>query len=539
MNPETSATLTERRLLHIWRSQSRHVTNLKTTDGRNVEVVRCGRWNFDTGPDFKAALLRIGNQLKQGDVEIHLRTSEWYAHGHEKDPHYNEVILHVVWWEDLGGPIVRQDRQEVPNLVLKQFLRHPLDEPGRAFPSQGTYWLESQQTPGPGSQPEVPGGIGSTAPCLTEVKMLPREKLLELLEERADTRFQRKIQRFAARWKDQDWDQLIYGGLLEALGYPINKKPFLKLAQLLPLPYLEELIPAGAPDTAEGSGTGCSGDAGGLKESRLLWIQALLLGVAGLLPATSAPGTGTPGAGNFDPETKAYLDELTSLWEMLRPCFADKVMQPEEWQFFRVRPFNSPISRLSRFSFVLASRTGCSRWITEYVNLLMAPTEGKNLVKALEASLLAPVSGYWASHTGFGTGRARADQSSSRSPRTLRSVRVAIGSQTVREMIINVILPILYVYAEKTSRAELQEKISRLYKSYPAPACNSVTKFMIKNLFKVRRPRGKDSTELKSSTHPGHLAQEIRYARTHQGLIQLHTELCQMEGCPSCPYRTF
>ena len=507
MNSEILANLTERRFLQIWYSQNLKTINLTATDGRKIEVIRRGKWNFDTGPDFKSALLRIGNQLQPGDVEVHLRTTDWYAHRHDKDPHYNQVILHVVLWEDLKNPVIRQDGQPVPTLVLEHFLKQVDFQ--RLFK---TYFSPRSRSP------------QTSFSCLEEIKILPRKKLMELLQEKADLRFQQKVRRFEARYRegeerewrkersaipcfstslpspDSGWDQLIYEGFLEALGYPINKKPFLKLAQLLPLESLRNVI------TRSG------------KESKVLWLQAVLLGTAGLLPASpSSPGLKVADQKNLDSETKSYLDEIYSLWEMLKPCLADVQMQPEEWQFFRIRPLNSPIGRLARFSFVLA-KLPSSSWIHSYVTLLTDLPESSSwrveTVKKLEASLGVPISGYWTCHNGFSGG-------------VFPPIRVAIGRNTLREMVINVLLPILYFYAEKTSWPHLQKRIYQLYQTYPAPAYNRVTRFMGENLFQ------EDSAE------PEPFRQEMGYARTHQGLIQLHTELCQMKGCPTCPYRTF
>ncbi len=507
MNSKILVNLTERQFLQIWYSQNLKTIYLTATDGRKIEVIRRGKWNFDTGPDFKSALLRIGNQLQQGDVEVHLRTTDWYAHQHDKDPHYNQVILHVVLWEDLKNPVIRQDGQQVPTLVLEHFLKQVDFQ--RLFKPHLSQRNRSPQTP---------------SSCLEEIKMLPRKKLMELLQEKADLRFQQKVRRFEARYRDgekkegrkekstlpysstpwplpgSDWDQLIYEGFLEALGYPINKKPCLKLAQLLPLESLRNVITRGG------------------EESKVLWLQAVLLGAAGLLPASlSSPVLKVADQENLDWETKSYLDEIYSLWGMLKPCLAEVQMQPEEWQFFRIRPLNSPIGRLARFSFVLA-KLPPSSWIHSYVTLLTDSQEPSSwraeTVKKLEASLWVPISGYWTCHNGFSSGIS--------SP-----IRFAIGRNTLREMVINVLLPILYFYAEKTSQPHLQERVYQLYQVYPAPAYNRVTRFMVENLFQ------EDSTE------PGQFGQGMGYARIHQGLIQLHTELCQMKGCLTCPYRTF
>ena len=86
----------ERLLAHVWETQAFAAVSLRAIDGQAVEILWRGRKNLDAGPDFLDALIRIGGRLRDGDVELHVRSSDWRAHGHERDPHYARVILHVV-----------------------------------------------------------------------------------------------------------------------------------------------------------------------------------------------------------------------------------------------------------------------------------------------------------------------------------------------------------------------------------------------------------------------------------------------------------
>ena len=91
----------------VWLHQVFNSEDLKTTDGRIIRVERPGEWNRGFGPDFSGARVWIGNQLALGAVEIHVRSSEWFEHGHEKDAAYNSVILHVI--DDDQGQVVCED----------------------------------------------------------------------------------------------------------------------------------------------------------------------------------------------------------------------------------------------------------------------------------------------------------------------------------------------------------------------------------------------------------------------------------------------
>ena len=89
-------------LLHyFWRNQLFSALDLHTTDHRSLRLVRCGIAHQDAGPDFKQAVIKIDGITWVGDVEIHVRTSDWLRHGHQHDAKYQSVILHVVYQHDV------------------------------------------------------------------------------------------------------------------------------------------------------------------------------------------------------------------------------------------------------------------------------------------------------------------------------------------------------------------------------------------------------------------------------------------------------
>ena len=104
-------------LHYIWQHQYFSKRDLATTEGEPLQVLRIGYYNTDAGPDFREALLRIGEVEWSGSVEVHLKASDWHRHQHQLDPKYDQVVLHVVWEAD--APVRRMDGTLVPVLSLQ------------------------------------------------------------------------------------------------------------------------------------------------------------------------------------------------------------------------------------------------------------------------------------------------------------------------------------------------------------------------------------------------------------------------------------
>lgn len=101
----------------LWRTRRFDAQNLSSTEGQPIEIQQVGEQNTHAGPDFFNARLRIGGTLWAGNVEMHLRTSEWLAHGHSADRAYDNVVLHVALEED--QPIFRANGERIPCLELQ------------------------------------------------------------------------------------------------------------------------------------------------------------------------------------------------------------------------------------------------------------------------------------------------------------------------------------------------------------------------------------------------------------------------------------
>ena len=115
--------MTEDVLQYIWKTQSLSNAQLVTVDGEQLQILKQGTLNNDSGPDFSSARVMINEVNWFGDIEVHIKTSYWKLHKHQHDPAYNKVILHVVWEHD--SPVVRNDGSEIPTLELKNLVSQP------------------------------------------------------------------------------------------------------------------------------------------------------------------------------------------------------------------------------------------------------------------------------------------------------------------------------------------------------------------------------------------------------------------------------
>jgi len=118
---DVSAIFFKEEFLHyLWKFKLFTVQKVRTIYNQEITLVSGGEHNHNEGPDFLNAQLNIEKQLWAGNVEIHLKSSDWYVHKHEADPNYDAVILHVVWEYDI--PVFFKDGTELPTLQLKDFV---------------------------------------------------------------------------------------------------------------------------------------------------------------------------------------------------------------------------------------------------------------------------------------------------------------------------------------------------------------------------------------------------------------------------------
>lgn len=280
----------ERLLQAIWQQQRLRRDQLRTLDGQSVRVLHPGFANVERGPDFRGAVLQFGEAASvAGDVEVDLRTSGWRAHGHDRNPAFRNVVLHVVWDAD-------RTVSGAATLPLRAALDSPIAELSAQLENASLRLL-----------PENWRGQ-----CAAPLRDLPAAALTELLREAAHVRLQNKAAVLRARAQHVGWEQSLWEGLFRALGFKHNAWPMQCLA---------EQRPRWSPGA-----------------DSPLALQARLLGLSGLLPAE----LGRRPAGGSD-----YLRRIWDCWWREREGLADCLLPQNLWRFHGLRPANHPQRRLA------------------------------------------------------------------------------------------------------------------------------------------------------------------------------------------------
>ena len=342
--------LPEREITKIWQHQLLDRTGLVTEEGEPVEIIYPGRLNHDEGADFRDAVIVIGRGLMKGDIEVHVRSGDWWGHRHHLDAVYNRVILHVVMWHNTKTATSLQNGSKIPILALHKYIGIPVSR-----------WP---------NLPCLPTSLNM--PCGKVTQRLAIDEMVRFLDKAGEERFLAKAARFQRELAQVEASQTLYQGIMGALGYVKNKLPFQELARRLPLKNLELITQANMP------GDEC-----------LARQQALLLGMAGLLPSLRQ--------GNRLEER--WVDKLERLWAS---CHHTRVMSQSDWHLFKVRPNNQPILRLVAVSY-LGLRYRGKGMFEELLNLVKAvPVSGSH--HRLEAALLVTASDYWETRFDFGSG---------------------------------------------------------------------------------------------------------------------------------------
>jgi hypothetical protein len=275
-------------LHYLWKFKKFDTLNLKTSNQEEITISSVGQYLELAGPDFFNAQITIGNQKWAGNVEIHLKSSDWYIHHHEKDAGYENVILHVVWEHD--SEIYRSNNTEIPVLELKNYVSTATVNNYQNLLSPKS-WIF----------------------CEKQLKEIPQFALINWQERLFFERLERKSKPILELLQstNNDWEAVLFCLLAKNFGLNTNGDIFLKIAQSI----LFSVIRKECFEVEN--------------------LEALLFGSAGLLDVEKED--------NYFKDLKFRYFYLLHKYQIEKSCI-------EPVQFFKHRPDNFPTIRLSQLA---------------------------------------------------------------------------------------------------------------------------------------------------------------------------------------------
>ncbi|GEC77495.1 DUF2851 family protein [Flavobacterium aquatile] len=273
---------------YVWNYKKFDFSNLKTTQGENLVIVNSGQYLQKAGPDFFNAQIILENQKWAGNVEIHLKSSDWYLHHHEKDDNYNNVILHVVW--DHDTPIFRKDNSEIPVLEIKNYVSKEELNNYLSLTTQKS-WIF----------------------CENQVANIDEFVFSNWQERLFYERLERKIQPVnqLLEESENDWESLLFCMLAKNFGLNTNGESFLKMAKSITFSLIRK------------------------EALEVMYLEALFFGQADMIPIDVED--------NYPKELKSWYDYIALKYKLSKPAI-------EPIQFFKHRPDNFPTIRLSQLA---------------------------------------------------------------------------------------------------------------------------------------------------------------------------------------------
>lgn len=379
----------EKFLHFIWRFQLFQSTPLFTTDGSPVSVESKGLWNkVDAGPDFSMARIRIGNEIWVGNLEIHVKSSDWNLHNHSVDKNYENIILHVVYEHDKNIGFL--ESRNIKTLELKNYI-------AQEVLSNYESLLESEQ---------------NFIPCEKSLHLIQQDSVKFWLERMVIERLERKTEEIEREFiqSGKNWEELLFKKMAYAFGLKINAEAFLIWASSFDFKILTKI------------------------QSNPDYVYALFFGQAGFL--------------NLKTEG-SYIQNLQKNYLFLKSKFGLNPLDKHIFKFFRLRPPSFPTVRMMQLATIYV----------HYQNVFAFLMGTKDVKKIRKVFNELEYPDFWENHF-------RIEKESS-----VRSKK-EISNELIDRIIINVIIPLKFIYA-KHRGAEISEELLEWLRELP-PEKNTI-----------------------------------------------------------------
>lgn len=356
-------------LHYIWKYKLYNSRDLKTTTGQKIEILNQGNHNFDSGPDFFNAKIKIDDTVWVGNVEIHINSSDWYNHNHHTNKAFDNVILQVVINNDKD--VFRTNRQLVPTMELK-FDKRLLSNYEDLL--QSKLWIA----------------------CEKDILKVDSFIINQWIDKLAIERLEEKSNRINELLNQQNgnWENTFYIQLAQNFGFKLNSQPFELLAKSLPLTYL------------------------GKHKNNQLQLEAMLFGQAGFLD---------------DDGSDEYYKSLQKEYRFLKAKFNLKPVEKHLWKFLRSRPGNFPTIRIAQFAMLIFKSAALFSKIIESAK-----------IEEIKEFFLVETSDYWKTHYQF-------------NKESVNKTK-CLGEDSVDVLIINTIIPFLFVYGKETGNETIKNR---------------------------------------------------------------------------------
>lgn len=271
----------------LWQYKLFNITNLKSVHNESIQIVKSGMHNKNSGPDFLNAQLKINHQLWIGNVEIHINSSDWYAHKHEEDENYDAVILHIVWNHD--AEVFMKNNLPLPTLELKELVHENVMKNYEQLFSKQLQWIS----------------------CENQIVDIDSFLIKNWLERLYFERLENKsilIKELLANSKN-DFEAVLFQLLAKNFGLKVNGDAFLQLAKSFDFSILQKV------------------------RFNEFQLSALLFGQAGFFEETIE---------------NEYFLSLKKEYDYLKHKYQLTPIHNKQFQFFRMRPNNFPTIRIAQ-----------------------------------------------------------------------------------------------------------------------------------------------------------------------------------------------
>jgi hypothetical protein len=284
--------MTERLLQFLWKFQYFNKESLTTEAGDVLSIIKQGAHNFNQGPDFLEAIIKLNKTKWVGNVELHVKSSDWVKHNHATDNNYSNIILHVVWQhdtdvKDIHGNLlaVLELQNRVPKVLLERYLRLHVSP--------------------------IIACQHAALPALNDLAWIAwKERLLA-------ERLERKAEKILAYYEQSNnhWEEVFWWMLAANFGMKVNAEPFQQIAQTVQVKTLAK------------------------HKNQIHQLEALLLGQAGLLE------------GEFEEDYPVLLQKE---YQFLKKKYKLTSISNNTFNL-RMRPANFPTVRLAQLAMLIHS----------------------------------------------------------------------------------------------------------------------------------------------------------------------------------------